>query len=204
MKKFKMLMLTGVLTTSIIATTGTTAFAAQHQQNRMLENFGLTTTITTTDEEDKEDEKEYISLDEVEMSYSMDLGKPCGLSKEDFVELMENLPYDYTGFYSRNAEFIWDMEEEYQVNAIFYCGIVAQESGWAQYGYGNNYTGMMCSTGLICYESEEAGIEATFKNLSQNYIPCGRNTLASISTVYAGDSGWADCVYSAMTMIVSD
>ena len=71
-------------------------------------------------------EEDYSSLEEVieQMDYSMDMGKPCGLSKEDFVKLMEELPYDYTGFYSRNAEFIWEMEQEYQVNAIFYCGIV--------------------------------------------------------------------------------
>ena len=154
-------------------------------------------------------EEDYSSLEEVieQMDYSMDMGKPCGLSKEDFVKLMEELPYDYTGFYSRNAEFIWEMEQEYQVNAIFYCGIVAQEGGWARYAAApNNYTGYMGISGYASFESEEAGIEATFKLLDEGYISKGLNTLSNIAPVYVGYSGstWDSKVYSAMKMIVSD
>lgn len=172
----------------------------------------VTSTLTTETEDEVEGEivEEYLTIEEVinQMSWSMDLGKPCGLSKEDFVELMENLPYDKSGFYERNAEFIWKMEQEYQVNAIFYCGIVAQESQWATYSGAqatNNYTGMMCSTGgLICYETEEEGIEAKFKCLSsETYILSGRNTVSSIGSVHAEDSNWASKVYGAMIMILN-
>ena len=153
-------------------------------------------------------EENYISVEEVQeqMDYAMDLGKPCGLSKEDFVRLMEELPYDYTGFYAKNAEFIWDMEQEYNVNAIFVCGIIAQESGWAQHdACKNNFTGTMGSNGYASFESEEEGIEYTFKNLQQGYISNGLTTVSTIAPTYVGysDSGWDSKVFSAMLMILS-
>lgn len=168
-----------------------------------------TTIIVSLQPLEIEPEEEYSSLEEVinQMDYGMEMGKPCGLSKEDFVKLMEELPYDYTGFYARNAEFIWEMEQQYQVNAIFYCGIVAQESGWARYdACKNNYTGYTSGTGYAAFESEEAGIEATFKLLSEEYIAKELTTIGSIAPVYLGYSGgtWDRKVYSAMKMIVSD
>lgn len=152
-------------------------------------------------------EENYISVEKVQnqMDYAMDLGEPCGLSKEDFVKLMEELPYDYTGFYARNAEFIWDMEQEYNINAIFICGIIAQESGWAQYdACKNNFTGTMGNNGYASFESEEEGIEYTFKNLQNGYISNGLTTVSTIAPVYVGysGSGWDTKVFSAMKMII--
>lgn len=169
------------------------------------------TTKVVVDEHPQAKQEEYSSLEEVinQMDYSMEMCKPCGLSKEDFVKLMNELPYDYTGFYSRNAEFIWEMEQKYQINGIFFCGIVAIESGWGQYDAGqNNYTGYYNSLqGRYEYfESEESGIEETFKLLDDYWISKGKNTLHTIAPGYIGYSGgtWDNQVYSAMRMIVSD
>lgn len=160
-----------------------------------------------TDTSATEEEINYISVEEVQeqMDYAMDLSEPCGLSKESFVKLMEELPYDYTGFYERNAEFIWEMEQEYNVNAIFVCGIIAQESGWAQYdACRNNYTGTMGSDGYASFESEEEGIEYTFNNLQNGYISNGLTTVSSIAPTYVGYTGssWDSNVFSAMKMIL--
>ena len=160
-----------------------------------------------TDTSATEEEINYISVEEVQeqMDYVMDLSEPCGLSKESFVKLMEELPYDYTGFYERNAEFIWEMEQEYNVNAIFVCGIIAQESGWAQYdACRNNYTGTMGSDGYASFESEEEGIEYTFNNLQNGYISNGLTTVSAIAPTYVGysGSGWDSNVFSAMKMII--
>ncbi len=160
-----------------------------------------------TDTSATEEEINYISVEEVQeqMDYAMDLSEPCGLSKESFVKLMEELPYDYTGFYERNAEFIWEMEQEYNVNAIFVCGIIAQESGWAQYdACRNNYTGTMGSDGYASFESEEEGIEYTFNNLQNGYISNGLTTVSTIAPTYVGysGSGWDSNVFSAMKMII--
>ncbi len=161
----------------------------------------------STDTSVTEEEINYISVEEVleKMNFSMNLGESCGLSKEDFVKLMEELPYDYTGFYERNAEFIWEMEQEYNVNAIFICGIIAQESGWAQYDAClNNYTGTMGSNGYASFESEEEGIEYTFNNLQNGYISKDLTTVSSIAPTYVGysGSGWDSNVFSAMKMII--
>lgn len=146
----------------------------------------------------------YISLEEVTYYFSQNVDTKCQLSKDSFIELMENLPYDYEGFYSRNAEFIWEMEQEYEVNALVYCGISAIESGWGVYGASDhNYTGMMGSEGLIYFQSDEEGIEATFANIAENYVPYGADTLSGMAEKYAGSYSWADQVYSAISMIIS-
>lgn len=146
----------------------------------------------------------YASLEDINFSFDQPVNEKSRLSKNDFVKLLEKLPYDYEGFYERNAEFIWEMEQKYSINALVYCGIAAQESGWGQYGgYAHNYTGMMQSSGeLITYQTDEEGIEATFKNLSENFVAYGADTLSSISPKYAGNSEWASAVYSAIQMII--
>lgn len=146
---------------------------------------------------------EYITLEEMQdnVSREMEINKPCGLSKEDFVSLIEDMPYDYTGYFERNAEFIWEMEQETQVNALFYCGIAAQESGWGKSSYYNNYTGMTNGSGYAKYDTEEDGIRATMENISNNYFP-NSNTISKVNTKYAADTSWGTNVYSCMEMII--
>lgn len=132
------------------------------------------------------------------MNFDMEINKPCGLSKEDFVDLLQNMKYDYTGYFSRNAEFIWEMEQKYQINGLFYCGIAGEESGWGRYYVGNNYTGQKGMT----FDTEEEGIEQTISNLAENYIPEGRYTITQIGGKYnPGSTVWPGHVYSAMTML---
>jgi hypothetical protein len=162
----------------------------------------------STSESEEDDGENYLTLEEIteQISYSMNIDSPCGLSKEDFIDLLENLPYDYEGFYERNAELIWNLEQEYQVNALFVCSIVAYESGWGQYDAClNNYTGCNGPNGYMSFETESDGMEFTFSNLKNRYIDEGLTTMPSISPVYLGyeSTTWADNVYSAMKMIVS-
>mgnify|MGYP004653629481 CR=1 FL=1 len=221
MRKFmKVVVSTVFLSTSMLFVFTNNVYAATKQSNR--EQPVKTVEISAKAEEvgkgksvesntskttyTKREEK-YFSVQEVQeqMDYAMDLSEPCGLSKESFVKLMEELPYDYTGFYERNAEFIWEMEQEYNVNAIFVCGIIAQESGWARYdACKNNYSGTMGSKGYASFESEEEGIEYTFNNLQNGYISNGLTTVSTIAPTYVGysGSGWDSNVFSAMKMII--
>lgn len=131
--------------------------------------------------------KDEFSIDEAraELNFYMEIDKPCGLTKEAFVSILENLPYDYVGFYERNAEFIWEMEQKYNVNGIFICGIIAIESGWAQYdACRNNYAGITGSNGYAAFETEEEFIEYTFNYLKDDYISCGLTTVSSIAYPY--------------------
>lgn len=147
-----------------------------------------------------EEEAKYLSKNEVfkQMNFEMEINKPCGLSKKDFVDLLQNMKYDYTGYFSRNAEFIWEMEQKYQINGLFYCGIAGEESGWGKHYIGNNYTGMVG----MRFDTEEEGIEQTFSNLAENYIPKELYTITQIGTKYNPVSSvWPKHVYSAMKML---
>ena len=150
-----------------------------------------------------------LSIEEAraDLNFYMEIDKPCGLTKEAFVSIMENLPYDYVGFYERNAEFIWEMEQKYNVNAIFICGIIAIESEWGQYdACRNNYSGLTGSgsNGYAVFETEEEGIEETFLYVINNCISYDFTTIPSIAYPYTRVkvTTWDSQVYSAMQMIL--
>lgn len=143
------------------------------------------------------------------ISYDMDINEPCRLSKEDFVDLLNNMKYDYNGVFARNAETIWELEQEYRVNALFVCGIAAYESLWCSSGPAtatNNFTSQMTSSGLIYYETEEKCFRATFENLANNYLDedglyyNGKNII-SVNTFYCpGRYDWSSNVALCMKM----
>ena len=92
--------------------------------------------------------KKYLSLEEVrkKLKRDMNISKPSGLPKEEFIKLIRNMDYDYTAVFSRNAEFIWNLAHKYQLNEIFFMGIIANESGWGGSEEAiatNNYTSQM-------------------------------------------------------------
>jgi hypothetical protein len=168
---------------------------------------GNTITIIRAERENGVMNKEEV-LEQI--SSSMEVNKPCGLTKEDFVDLLSNMKYDYNGVYARNAEVIWDLEQEYQVNGLFVCGLSAYESLWCSSEPAtatNNYTSQMASSGkLIRYETEEDCFRATFENLANNYLDeNGRyysgKTISSINKRYCPvNSSWSGNVASCMKM----
>ena len=66
----------------------------------------------------------------VYISKNMDLTVRCGVSKEDFKTLMKNLKPDTTDFFYNHSDTIYDLCEKYQINEVFFCGLIAAESGW--------------------------------------------------------------------------
>ena len=121
------------------------------------------------------------------------------LSKEDFVDILNNLPYDYEGFYERNAEFIYDMQEETGIDGLFICGIIAIESGWGTCKANtNNVGGLRGSGGWMAFATEEDCIKCIFETVASY----GSTTPHSIGCTYC-DSNWGDSVLSAMRMIIS-
>ena len=174
----------------------------------------LTTQITTTtnstettqenDYIQEYDDSEWISIDEVTISLDMDISQTTGLSKDDFVVLMTNLPYDYYGYFERNAELIWVLCQEKSVNEIAACGIIAHESGWAKvHGWGNNnYFGIRGGS----YSSEEEGLRAFINLLSDKYLsesgPYYKGkTLYSVGLTYCDGNVWPGKVYGCMKLI---
>lgn len=159
-----------------------------------------------------EEEKEtYISIDEIEISFNMDLTKRCGISKEDFKTLMTNLKSDTTGFFEENSDTIYDLCKKYEINEIFFCGLIAAESGWkisSGHRRANNYVSMMSKGRLIRYDTPAEGLEAAAKLLHNNYLTEGGSyyygkTISCVQRRYCpGSSTWVNLVYGCMKYIL--
>lgn len=161
--------------------------------------------------ENEENEMNYIQIDEITISKSMDLTKRTGISKEDFKELMKNLKVDTSGFFYKNSDIIYDLCEKYELNEVFFCGLIAAESGWniqSNHRKAHNYISMMSKGKLIKYASEEAGLEAAAKLLHTKYLTPGGayyrgKTLSSVQKIFCPNSStWVGLVYGCMKQVV--
>lgn len=153
----------------------------------------------------------YKKIEEIEISKSMDLSKRCGISKEDFNTLMANLKVDTSGFFRRNSNTIYDLCEKYEVNEIFFCGLIAAESGWniaSSHRNANNYISMMSGGKLIRYSSEAEGLEAAAKLLHNRYLTPGGScysgkTLTGVQKRFCPNSTtWVGLVFGCMKQVI--
>ena len=157
------------------------------------------------------EEPVYKKIDEVTIARDMDLTVGTGLSKEDFKELIGNVKADTSKFFYDNAEIIYDLCEEYELNEIFFCGLISAESGWniaSNHRNTNNFISLMVNGKLLKYDSVEEGLEVAAKSLHNNYLtPGGRfyygKTLSAVKTRFCpASSTWVDLVYGRMRQIV--
>lgn len=160
---------------------------------------------------EKQEEEKYKSIEEIEISKTMDLTVRCGISKEDFRTLMQNLKKDTSGFFEKNSDTIYDLCEKYELNEIFFCGLIAAESGWnISSGHRKkcNYISMMSKGKLIKYASEEEGLEAAAKLLHTKYLTPGGSyyrgkTLSSVQKIFCPNSStWVNLVYGCMKQVL--
>lgn len=157
------------------------------------------------------EENNYISIEEVEISKNMDITENTGLSKEDFVTLISEVKQDTSGFFEENAETIYDLCQEYELNEIFFCGLISAESGWNiadNHRRTYNYISLMTNGKLIQYSSVEEGLEVAAQKLHNNYLtPGGKfyygKTLSAVKTKFCpASSTWVDLVFGRMKQIV--
>lgn len=162
-------------------------------------------------EEIQEQEIEYIKIEDIKISKSMDLTVRTGLSREGFIELISRVKYDKSGFFEENAGTIYDLCKEYEINEIFFCGLISAESGWniaSNHRRTYNYISLMKNGKLIQYSSVEDGLETAAKKLHDNYLtPGGKfyhgKTLSGVKTRFCpASSTWVDLVYGRMKQIV--
>ena len=150
-------------------------------------------------------------IEEVTISRDMDLTVRTGLSREDFITLISGVEEDTSGFFEENAGLIYDICEKYQINEIFFCGLIAGESGWKiadNHRRTYNYISLMTSNGLIRYSSVEDGLEKAAQALHNNYLTeggrfyCGP-TLAGVKTRFCpASSTWINLIYGNMQRIL--
>ena len=141
----------------------------------------------------------------------MDLTVRTGLSREDFITLIAGVKADTSGFFEENAGLIYDVCEKYQINEIFFCGLISAESGWtiaSNHRNTHNYISLMSSRGLIRFASVEDGMEQAAKTLHDKYLTPGGAfyygpTLAGVKTKFCpASSTWVNLVYQRMDQII--
>ena len=155
--------------------------------------------------------EQYISVDEVTISKDMDLTVRCNISREDFIDLIANVKADTSGFFEENAGLIYDICEEYELNEIFFCGLISAESGWdiaGNHRRTHNYISLMGANGLIQFSSVEEGLRKAASALHNNYLtPGGRfycgKTLEAVRTRFCPvNPNWTNLVFGRMQQIV--
>lgn len=148
----------------------------------------------------------YTKLEDVKISFDMDVSKTTGLSRDDFIYLVKKIKYDKTGILEKNAGWIWDCCQKYNVNEIFVLGICGIESGWCsapQHQKTHNYSSLMSGGKLISYATDEQGFEAMIKLLGQKYLsPNGSlyhgATITGVGKCYCNPTSWPQKVYKCM------
>lgn len=160
-------------------------------------------------ENDYEEIKTYIPIEQVTINFNMDVSKTTGLSKEDFISLVQNMKYDKTGILAENAGLIWECCQKYNVNEIFVLGICGIESAWcsaSQHQRTHNYASLMSGGKLIQYSSDAAGFEAMIKLLGQKYLSLRGSlyhgsTITGVGKCYCNTTTWPSKVYKCMQRV---
>ncbi len=157
--------------------------------------------------------KEKVLIENVKISKDMDLTVRTGLTKEDFKILISRTKQDTTKFFYNNSDLIYDLCEKYEINEIFFCGLIAGESGWniaSNHRKTYNYISLMYNGNLKQYKSVEDGLEQAAKTLHKNYLTEGGSfyygkNLSGVKTKFCPNSStWVNLIYTCMNhMIVS-
>jgi len=168
--------------------------------------------VTRTNKQEIKQEQNYIQPKDVKISKNMDLSKRTGLSKEDFKKAIKNLKQDRSKFFYNNADTIYDLCEKYQINEMFFCGLIVAESGWniaPNHRKTHNYISLMVKGKLLRYSSTKEGLEVAAKKLHENYLtPGGKfyggKTIAGVQKRFCpASSTWDDLVYGSMKYIAA-
>lgn len=152
-----------------------------------------------------------LGINNIRISKNMDLTKRTGLSKEQFKKVMKNLKQDTSKFFYNNADTIYDVCAKYQINEIFFCGLISAESGWniaGNHRRTHNYISLMSKGKLIKYSSTKQGLEVAAQKLHNNYLtPGGKfyggKTLYGVKKKFCPSGTWVDLVYGRMTQVMN-
>lgn len=161
--------------------------------------------------ENVEPEKIYTQIKDVKISKDMDLTVSTNLSKEDFKTVISGVKQDTSKFFYNNSDLIYDLCQQYELNEIFFCGLISAESGWNiadNHRRTHNYISLMSKGNLIKYNSVEEGLEVAAKTLHNKYLTKGGvfyygKTLSAVKTKFCpASSTWVNLVYGRMKQII--
>lgn len=164
------------------------------------------------EEKQKEDKRleQIENIKSITIAVNMDLTQKTGLTKEEFKLLIQNLKPDTSKFFYNNSDLIYDLCEKYNLNEIFFCGLISAESGWniaKNHRNTHNYISLMSNGKLIKYNSLEEGLEIAAQKLHDNYLSEGGKfyygkTLSAVRTKFCPSDTWVNLVYGRMNQIV--
>lgn len=168
-------------------------------------------TKSTSSKKEKSSKSTGTGSIKVSISKNMDLTKRTGLSKEEFKELVKHVSQDTSKFFYNNADEIYDLCEEYQINEIFFCGLISAESGWnivSNHRKTHNYISLMSKGKLIQYSSTSEGLKVAARTLHNNYLtPGGKfyggKTLAGVQKKFCPSGTWISLVYGRMSQMAA-
>ena len=161
--------------------------------------------------ENVEPEKTYTQIKDVKISKDMDLTVSTNLSKEDFKTVISGVKQDTSKFFYNNSDLIYDLCQKYELNEIFFCGLISAESGWNiadNHRRTHNYISLMSKGNLIKYNSVEEGLEVAAKTLHNKYLTKGGvfyygKTISAVKTKFCpASSTWVNLVYGRMKQII--
>ena len=165
----------------------------------------------TNQEQNQEPEKIYTQIKDVKISKDMDLTVSTNLSKEDFKTVISGVKQDTSKFFYNNSDLIYDLCQKYELNEIFFCGLISAESGWNiadNHRRTHNYISLMSKGNLIKYNSVEEGLEVAAKTLHNKYLTKGGvfyygKTLSAVKTKFCpASSTGVNLVYGRMKQII--
>lgn len=180
-------------------------------ENNQTEQIEATNQEQNQEPENVEPEKIYTQIKYVKISKDMDLTVSTNLSKEDFKTVISGVKQDTSKFFYNNSDLIYDLCQKYELNEIFFCGLISAESGWNiadNHRRTHNYISLMSKGNLIKYNSVEEGLEVAAKTLHNKYLTKGGvfyygKTLSAVKTKFCpASSTWVNLVYGRMKQII--
>lgn len=180
-------------------------------ENKQTEQIEATNQEQNQEPENIEPEKIYTQIKDVKISKDMDLTVSTNLSKEDFKTVISGVKQDTSKFFYNNSDLIYDLCQQYELNEIFFCGLISAESGWNiadNHRRTHNYISLMSKGNLIKYNSVEEGLEVAAKTLHNKYLTKGGvfyygKTLSAVKTKFCpASSTWVNLVYGRMKQII--
>lgn len=192
--------------------TDVTARSMETERDKTTTNNNTETENTNNEEEQNSDVISAENIKQkVNISRNMDLTKRTGLTKAEFKELVKHVSQDTSKFFYNNSDLIYDLCEKYQINEIFFCGLISAESGWnivSNHRKTHNYISLMSGGKLIPYSSTSEGLNVAARTLHNNYLtPGGKfyggKTLAGVQKKFCPSGSWISLVYGRMSQMAS-
>ena len=170
-----------------------------HKNNAPIQNSSVVETPVSYSKTSAVEENKIIN--------TTDITQPSNLNADQLNQII-NLRLNAIGVSSSKLEnlgqALYDMEQKYEVNALFCLSVGSLESGHGTSSAArnkNNLFGLISSNGLMKFESPDKCVDYWGKLIRNSYINKGYNSISSIQKKYCpGSSLWISSIQSFMNI----